>query len=344
MERALVLAGGQATRLRPLTDETPKGLLPLGPACVLDLQLAWLRAGGVEAVTIAAGPFTEAVADRLGSGPAEGPRLHYLAEPDPVGSGGALREAARTWTTPFWVLNGDVLVDLDLRAMAARHAESGAWASIAMVAVPDGTGFGVLDVGPGDAIRRFVEKPAPDAARGRWINAGVWRFQPEVRGLLPADGFASVEYALFPAILAAGRRLQGMPVGRYWVDMGTPDRYRRVAEDLVRGDLPIVPGWPRGCPDGRWLAPSARIDAEARVTGPALIGPDSHLQGTAQVHGSVLWDHVTVETDTIIQECIIANDVVVGAGVRLERVIVGPHARIRTSPPPGARVATGAQI
>ena len=342
MSPALILSGGSATRLRPLTEEVPKALLPLGPSCVLELQLRWLRLSGVQEITIAAGPATAAIQERFGSGEQLAVAIDYLPEPEPLGSGGVLRAAARCWHEPFWVLNGDVVIDLDLEGMAQRHAASGAWASIALVEVADVSGFGVVDVGPDDDIRRFVEKPTREEAPSRLVNAGVWRFHPEAVSLLPPRGFASVEYDLFPAIRAAGRRLQGFRAGKYWVDMGTPERYLRVALDLVAGRLPMASGGPAPA-GGRFIGPTARIDRAARLEAPCLVGNESIVAAGATVVGSVLWDAVRVGEGTRIEGSIIASEAQIGAGLHLREVVVGRRARVTRNPEPGAQIPTDGQ-
>lgn len=343
MSRALILAGGRATRLQPLTDEVPKGLLPLGPTCLLELQIIWLRQAGVTAITLAAGPRSEAIMARFGDGQALGVDLRYLPEPEPLGSGGALRAAAADWAEPFWVLNGDVLMDLDLRAMAERHRESDAWASLALVEVEEVRGLGVVELGPKDEIQRFLEKPDPSAVSSRIVNAGVWRFDPRVRDLPARPGFASVEYDLFPALLRGGRRLQGFRAGAYWVDMGTPDRYLRVAADLVTGRLPAVNGWPR-LSSGQHIDPTAQIDGRATIEAPALIGAGSRVEAGVRIMHSVLWDEVTVAVGARVEGSIIAGGARIGPGVVLQNVVVGGRARVRHSPAAGVRIPTDAQV
>lgn len=342
MNRAVILAGGRATRLQPLTDEVPKSLLPLGPTCLLELQIILLRQVGVTTITVAAGSNGEAIHGRFGDGSALGVQLQYLPEPEPLGSGGVVRAAAAAWTEPFWVLNGDVVIALDFPAMAKRHGESGAWASMALSEVRDASGFGIVELAAGDAIRRFLEKPAAAESGSRWVNAGVWRLDPRGRDFLPAQGFASVEYDLFPALLRAGHRLQGYRTGEYWVDMGTPDRYLRVATDLVTGRLPPVAGWPR-LSGGRYIDATAEIDAKAEIDPPVIIGAGSRVAGGARVAHSILWDGVTVESDARVERSIIAGGATIGPGVQLHNAVVGRRAQVTRSPAPGARIPTDAQ-
>ena len=166
-DRAVVLLGGQATRLRPLTDDVPKALLPLGPTTLLELILHWLRAAGIQEVTLAGGQANALLEAKfgpeakLGREKAGGLSLTYLNEPEPLGSGGAMRAAAASWDTPFWVLNGDIVIDLDLPAMAERHDRSGAWASLALTRVEDVRGFGVVELAADNSIVQFMEKPGP---------------------------------------------------------------------------------------------------------------------------------------------------------------------------------------
>ena len=335
---ALLLSGGRATRLRPLSDEVPKALMPLGPTCVFELQLLWLRQYGFTQITVAAGPATEAIAARFGTGTELAVTLNYLPEPEPLGSGGVLRSAAAGWREPFWVINGDVLISLDLSAMAKRHAENRATASIALVAVEDVRGFGVVKLGAGDEILRFIEKPEPENAPSNLINAGVWRFDPEAVGLLPPTDFASVESDLFPAIRKRGQRLQGFPIEGYWCDMGTPERYLRVAADLVAGRLPTVGRWP-AINAGRFIGEGTRIGTGATVAA-SLVGPRCDVAAGAMIERSVLWEEVTIESTVSVTDSIVGRGARIAAGVRVDGAVVGQRAEVMRDLTPGDQVPT----
>ena len=342
-DRAVVLLGGQATRLRPLTDEVPKALLPLGPTTLLDLILHWLRAAGVHEVTLAGGWANPMLETTLGRGKAGGLSLTYLHEPESLGSGGAMRAAASAWDTPFWVLNGDIVIDLDLPAMAKRHARSGAWASLALTRVEDVRGYGVVELAEDDRIVQFVEKPDQATPAPAYVNAGVWRFDPAAVALLQPSGFCSVEYDLFPAILSHGQRLQGYRTSGYWEDMGTPERYRGLTFDLLSSRIPAVPGWPQER-SGTWVHPSAEIDPLARMTAPYAVGAGTRIAAHATVQDSILWDAVTVGGGADVRESILASGVQVAAGVQLQHVIGGQRARIGATPPPGSAVGTDSAV
>ena len=338
MTHTLLLSGGRATRLRPLSDEVPKALMPLGPTCIFELQLLWLRQYGFTDVTVAAGPATAAIEARFGAGHELAMQLDYLPEPEPLGSGGVLRAAGSEWQEPFWVINGDVLIALNLRAMAERHRATGATASIALVSVEDVRGFGVVELGDDDEIMRFIEKPEPAEAPSNLVNAGVWRFDPRAVALLPARGFASIEYDLFPAIREQQQRLQGFRIDGYWVDMGTPERYLRVATDLVGGRLPTRGRWPE-IAGGRFIGEDVAIDAGATVTA-SLVGAGSRLGAAARIERAVLWDNVEVGAGATVRDSIVGSGCRIAAGVRLDGAVVGQRAEVTLDLAPGEQVPT----
>src|SRR5579884_562968 len=186
MMRALILVGGRATRLRPLTLSTPKAMTPVLVRPFLEHVLAWLRRQEVRDVTLLLGYLPDPIRAYFGDGRAFGVTLDYVAENEPLGSGGAIRQLAPDLTAPFFALNGDIYTDLDLRAMAAAHAAAGAEVTISLVAVEDPSAYGVVAVDGASWIERFVEKPPPGQAPSNLVNAGTWLFEPAALRRIPA--------------------------------------------------------------------------------------------------------------------------------------------------------------
>ncbi|MDA0256526.1 MAG: NDP-sugar synthase, partial [Chloroflexi bacterium] len=285
--RAIVLVGGEGTRLRPLTWRTPKQLVPILNRPLLEHLLRYLRGHGVKRVTLAMTQRSEAIRDALGDGSALGMALDYAYEDTPLGSGGAIASVARGWRDegaaadePFLVLNGDILTDLDLGAMIAAHRARAAELSIGLVHVDDPSPFGVavLEGVATDArldgparIARFVEKPPRESAPSHWINAGVWIFNGALLDEMDPNRFHRVENELFPALADGGRALLGVPHEGYWMDVGNPQAYLRANLDLVATSTASSDG--------------ATIEAGAEVTGPVLVGAGSVLAVGARVDG-----------------------------------------------------------
>ena len=339
MTPALLLCGGRATRLRPLSDELPKALMPLGPTCVFELQLLWLRQHGVSEIAVAAGGATDAIQDRFGRGDGFAVNLAYVPEQEPLGSGGVLRTAAANWRAPFWVINGDVLTALDLPLMAEQHTATGALASIALAAVDDVSGFGAVELGPCAEILRFVEKPDPKDTPSHFVNAGVWRVEPDALALLPPSGFASVEYDLFPAIRARGGRLQGFLIDGYWLDLGTPERYRRAAMDFVADRVPTPGRWPE-VRDSRFIGRGSKV-GEAATVSSSLIGARCDVRAGARIERSVLWDEIDIGAGATVRDSIIGSGARIASGVTIDGAVVGQRSLVTRDLALGEQVATG---
>lgn len=343
--QAVVLVGGEGTRLRPLTYSRPKALVPVLGRPFLERFIERLRDHGFDEIVLAVSHGRDAVAATLGAGAGLGVRITYAAEPAPLGSAGAVRNCARFLRREtFLVANGDILSDIDLTAMLAQHRASGALVTIALTAVDDTSGYGVVDIDERDRIHRFVEKPPPEEAPSAWINAGLWLFEPAALDRIP-EGHSMVETGLFPEIIASGQLLSGYRSTAYWLDLGTPQRYLQAHHDLMR------PADGVGA-EGAVVAAGARVQAPvivargaivrdgARVDGPAYIGEGCDIAAGAEVRASVLWERVRVEQGARVHDSAIAEDVVIGAGAFVEGAVLGHAATVAA----GARTPHGLRL
>lgn len=355
--RALLLAGGKATRLRPLTEQTPKAMTPVLGRPFLEHVLAWLAQHDVRDVTLLLGFLPDPIRAYFRDGHQFGVKLSYVVEEEPLGSGGAIKQLQQELREPFFSLNGDVFTDVDLEAMVGAHRASGAEASIFLSRVEDPSSYGVCALDRDGWIERFVEKPRREEAPSDLINAGVWLFEPSVLDRIAADRFTMVEQDLFPG-LAEDRRLFGYVADRpYWIDAGTPERYLQLQRDLLEGRaagaLAIVerPGWPgltlqpaSGDPDGEGRAPSlgsdVRLDGpvvlgagvvagdECRIEGPATVGARSVLGRGVQLADGVLWEECRAGDGAVIRSSVLARGCRIGEGAVLERCVLGEGVRV----------------
>ena len=222
--RAVVLVGGFGTRLRPLTEDIPKPLLPVGQRPIIEHVVRSLAAGGVTEVVLALGFRPDAFSAAYPDGTCDGVPLRYAVEPEPLDTGGAISFAAREAgiDDTFFVVNGDVLTDLDVRALLAFHREQGAEATIHLTPVEDPSSFGVAALDGEGRVLRFVEKPPRDAAPSNMINAGTYVFEPSMIDRVPVGGKVSIERVVFPAV-AAESRLYALCTDDYWIDTGRPE-------------------------------------------------------------------------------------------------------------------------
>lgn len=311
--RAVVLVGGFGTRLRPLTDRTPKPMLPIGHRPMIARLVDRLARGGVTEVVLALGfkpaPFMEAFPDgRCGD-----VSLTYAIEPEPLDTGGAIKFAAEAAgiDDTFIVANGDVLTDLDVGNLVAAHRAHGAEATLHLIGVEDPSAFGVVAMGDDDRVTDFVEKPAPGTEPSSLVNAGTYVFEPSVLDRIPGGERVSIERSTFP-LIAEGGRLYGYATEDYWIDAGRPELYRAANLDLL-GDVRI---------HDRCAAVSltATVNAEAIVTN-SIVGDDVVVSSGARITDSVLLPGAHVGPAATVESSLIMGRV--GRASRVESAMVG---------------------
>ncbi len=318
--QAIVLVGGEGTRLRPLTEWVPKPALTLVDRPFLAYMVEWLAAHGVDEVVLACGFLPDVLREALGDGERSGARIRYVAEPEPLGTAGAIRFAADALGDElgdrFLALNGDVLTDLDLSALTAAHSEHSGPATIALHPVPDSSAYGLVSCDGEGAVIEFVEKtgrPVPGE-----INAGMYVLERSVLDLIPAGEPASIERDVFPRL--AGDGLHGTLLDGYWMDIGTPERYLQASWDILDGrvDTRVRPTAP-----GVHVDPTAEV-AEGAVVGPhAVLGPRCRLDPGVEVRDSVLLADCVAEAGARIEGSILSAGVRVGAAAALAGAVVG---------------------
>ena len=310
---AVVLVGGFGTRLRPLTNDVPKPMLPIGNRPMIVRLAERLAAGGVTDIVLALGfrPDTFRAAfpgDRVGD-----VRMHYAVEPEPLDTAGAIAFAARHAgiDSTFVVANGDVVTGLDIAEVVDAHRTLGTDATIHLTPVDDPSAYGVVETTDGGIVARFIEKPAPGDTDSRLINGGTYVFEPGVLDLIKPGQRVSVERETFPA-LVADQRLAGYPTNDRWIDTGRPDTY--LEANLDHADTPdaIHPGAnvaENARIERSIIGDGARIDGE--VTRSVILSGASVAAG-ARVTDSLVWGHVTA--GATLDHCVIGQDAEVPAG------------------------------
>jgi NDP-sugar pyrophosphorylase family protein len=343
--KAVVLVGGEGTRLRPLTYATPKPLLPIANQPFLERQLTWMHRHGIDEVVLSLGYLPDAFARHFASGRFDDVRLHYAVEEEPLGTAGAIRYAAEVGGIDerFVVCNGDILTTLDLGALLAFHDARGGLASIQLVRVQDPSAFGVVPTYDDGEVQAFVEKPPPGEAPTDWINAGTYVLEPSVMDRIPTGRAVSIERETFPELLDARGQLYALGTDAYWVDIGTPDKYRAAHVDVMSealGAPPVADAEERQ--PGVWVQPGAVIDASTRLVPPVLIGrdtavgPGAYVAATSvgdrctvgygvRVEGSVLLDGASVQRAAGVVDCVLGPDAVVAEAAQVRGEIVVAH-------------------
>jgi mannose-1-phosphate guanylyltransferase len=322
--QALILAGGEGTRLRPLTSTVPKPVVPLVDRPFIAYMLEWLRGHGVDDVIMSCGFLAAGVRNVLGDGSAYGLRLRYVEEPEPLGTGGALKFAESLLDERFLMLNGDVLTDLDLGAQLALHEACGARATLALTPVEDPSAYGLVrTLGDGE-VSGFVEKPAPDQIDTRNISAGIYVLQRSVLELLERDQPASIERDVFPRLVGEG--LFAYVGTGYWLDIGTPERYLEGTFDILEGT--VATAVTERMADG-YVCIEAGTENRGRVIPAALVEHDCRIGEGARIGGrAVLETGVTVGAGTTIERAVVLRGTSIGANCTLSNCIVSAGVEI----------------
>ena len=358
--QALILAGGEGTRLRPLTSTVPKPVVPLVDRPFIAFMIDWLRAHGVDDIVMSCGHLAAGVRNVLGDGDAFGVRLRYMEEPRPLGTGGALKYAEDLLDDRFLMLNGDTLTDLDLTAQLAAHERTGARATLALYPVEDPSAYGLVRLEADGAVREFLEKPAPDQIDTNNVNAGAYVLEKSVLELLTYGEKASIERDVFPRLV--GKGLFGKVLGGYWMDIGTPQRYLEATFDILEGNVRTEVGDRLGetftciedgvTRDGRVIPPvliesGCVIGEGARVGGRAVLERDVRVGKGTVIESAVVMEGAEIGEGCALHDCIVAAGVKIGDHCTIngrsvvgEGVVLGSHNQVSN----GARLFPGVTL
>lgn len=334
--QAVILVGGEGTRLRPLTSTVPKPVVPLVDRPFIAYMLEWLNRHGVDDVVMSCGFLATAVRNVLGDGSAYGVRLRFVEEPEPRGTAGALKYAEDMLDERFLMLNGDVLTDIDLTAQIAQHEETGATGTLALVPVEDPSNYGLVHLHEDKSVREFVEKPSADQIDTRLISAGAYVLERSVLDLIAADQNVSIEREVWPQLVGHG--LYGFAAEAYWLDIGTPERYLQATFDILEGNVATEVATLLG---DTYLAVGERVEAEGRIVPPALVDRGCTIARGAHV-GSlvVLGEGVRVGEGSTIERSVVLNGAQIGRSCVLRDCIVAAGVRIGD----GSTVSGGAVL
>ncbi len=323
--QALVLAGGEGTRLRPLTLSTPKPVMPFAGRPFMTFMLDWLARHEVDDVILSCGFMSDAVESVLGDMHA-GMRLRYVHEEEPLGTAGPLRLALDTGALKderLYVLNGDVLTDMDLTAEREQHERTGARATLCLIAVDDTESYGVVPTTDDGEVEAFLEK-SPGPAPTNRINAGAYLLEREVIEQIPPGRAVSIEREIFPTLVGDG--LFGYRAAGYWMDVGTPRRYLEGTWDLLAGVIDST--LPERDETGS-LVYEGGLTSGAHIGPQAVVGNHCSVGSDSSVERAVLHDRVAVGADCVLRECIVADGARIGDGAEVRpNAVIGKDARV----------------
>jgi mannose-1-phosphate guanylyltransferase len=339
--KAVILVGGPGTRLQPLTDDTPKSMVPVLNKPFMEHTISYLKQFGIEDIIITLNYLPEVIHNYFGDGSRFGVRLAYCLEKKPMGTAGAVKNAEAHLNNTFIVLNGDIFADMNIADMLAYHRNKGDKVTISLNWVDNPSAFGVVETDGDQRVSQFVEKPPIDEVTTNWINAGTYILEPEVLEHVPANSHYMFEKGLFPLLLEMGKPVYGYPLSGYWLDMGTVENYLSLNSDLLlsKTTSPLIYGAGSErvyCEQDVTIHPSAKIIAPAMIgnrcqisrgvyiKGPVVMGSDCHLEEGASIENTVLWDNIRIGAHARISQCIIASHTSIESNKQVVNRVVTP--------------------
>jgi NDP-sugar pyrophosphorylase family protein len=334
--KAILLAGGKGTRLRPLTIHTPKPIVPIFNRPFLHYQIDLLKqVPEIDEVILSLNYQPRRIEEIFGDGSAIGISIRYIVEPAPLGTAGAVRYAGDNLTESVVVFNGDVLTQIDLAAVLRLHRERRAKATIVLTPVDNPTAYGLVETDAAGNVTRFLEKPKPDEITTNNINAGIYVLEPDTFDRIPRDVSWSIERSYFPSLIERGETFVAYVYNGYWIDIGTPDKYSQVHRDIMDGRYAAAPF--HGMSGARTaIDPDARIESGASIEGPcfidegvsikagarvgpySVIGRQTQLEENATVEGAIIWPNCRISRDANVRNAIVGRNCHVGRNVTLD--------------------------
>ena len=321
---ALFLAGGLGTRLKPITNELPKPMVPIMGKPLLERNIESLKRYGIDEIVLSTCYKSQKIEDYFGNGEKFGVKISYISEDEPLGTAGAIKNAQKFFDDTFLVFNGDILSDIDISDMLRFHNEKGALATIAVTEVLNPSAYGVIEHDDNDFITAFKEKPKPYESDSNLINAGIYIFEPELLDEIPESSVVSIERDTYPLLLQKGYKIAVYNKCSYWLDLGTPRKYMRAHKDILNGKLKIVSHDFKAKPN--YISNTAKIHCNAKIFEPiyigdnveisdfAVVGPDAVLcddscvEAGARISESIVWDHVNVEREAYIKNSVVMSN------------------------------------
>src|ERR671933_58506 len=326
--QAVILVGGLGTRLRPITYDVPKALVPLRNRPYMGYMLDFLRTGGLDGAVLSLGYLPTPIQDYLAGCDLDCFSVDYAGEDNALGTAGGIKNAQSyiRGGEPIVAVNGDVLTGLDLGRLINKHEDSSALATITLTSVEDPTAYGLVEVDHEMHVRRFIEKPAADEVTTNLVNAGVYVLEPEVLDMIPTGREVSIEREIFPELQAMGR-LRAHVSSSYWRDIGTPRSYLAASHDVLSGAVGTHDGF-----EFLDVDPSARVGKNVRLLPPVAVAPECEIENLATVGGrSSLGRGSVVGEGAVVEGSILLEGAEVEAGAVVRGSVVGPNARVGTS-------------
>jgi len=317
--KAVILAGGEATRLRPLTCNTAKIMVPVLNRPLLEHLINYLERHNIVDIVLALSQQIDEIQSYFGDGGKFGVKITYSVEGFPLGTAGAVKNAERFLGESFVVLNGDIFTDLNLTTMIERHCDKNAIATIALTPVDNPTIYGVVETNSGGKVKQFREKPRWDEVTTNMINAGIYILEPDVLNHIKLNAFSMFENDVFPLLLKMGQPIYSYPCEGYWIDIGTPEKYLKLHHDLLNrldkntkfeGESSVHPQAQIEGPVV--IGEGGIIGKNAVIRDGVALGAECRIEEGATIEGAVLWQMSKIGRGAKLRNCIVASDCYIG--------------------------------
>ena len=333
--KAILLAGGKGTRLRPLTINTPKPIVPILEQPFLLYQLALLKEfSEIDEVIISLNYQPGRIQEIINTGPELGLKIRYVVEPFPLGTAGGIKFASKKIADTIIVLNGDVLTKVDFPAVVKLHRDRKAKATILLTPVENPEAYGLVETDSENNVQRFIEKPSFDQISTNNINAGIYILEPSTFSQIPVDVPWSIERSFFPSLLEKKETFLGFPSKGYWIDIGTPEMYMKVHRDIMEGCFQFEPFLGKN-KKKKFIASDVKLDNDVDIQGPcyiakgvkieagvkigpySVIGSRCHIAKGARIEASIIWRNTYIGRDSRVSNVILGQNCNIGDGIKI---------------------------
>lgn len=342
--KALFLAGGMGTRLRPLTDHLPKPMVPIMGIPLLERSIKELKRCGVNEIVLSTCYKSDCIESHFDADSRSGMKIHCICEEKPLGTGGAIKNCQKYFDGTFLIFNSDILCNIDLKALVQFHRQKGADVTIAATKVENPSSYGVIEYNSEEYIVSFTEKPKPGEEKSNFINAGIYVFEPKVLDLIAADQPVSIERDTFPLLLKKGFKMAVFRGDNYWIDIGTPKKYMQAHKDIFEGSCIVSENNFKS--DKVYGASNADLDPTAKINGPVWFGKNVHIGANAvigpnvvigndfqagrgcEIRNSVIWNNVSMGSGVDIDHSVITSGCRMESGVQCEGTIYSQESKL----------------
>lgn len=327
--KAIIIAGGLGTRLRPLTYNRPKPIVSMMNKPFVVHQLELLKKHGINEIVLNLHYMPKNMEYILGDGSKFGVKLFYSIEKQPLGTAGAVKNAEQYFDNdPLVILNGDTLTDINISEVIAFHKKNKAVATLTLTNVEDPTHYGLVITGPDGRIKSFLEKPNWEQVAQystKTINAGIYVLDPAIFKDVPENTVYSFERQLFPKILESGQNFYSVTSDAYWMDIGSPQKYMQAHRDILNGEVPFNMIEEKK-DNNKWVGKNAKIDPSVRLKGPLVIGEKSSVKKSSKINPfTVIGDNVNISENAFLEDCVILRNCRIGQGVKIKNCIIGEN-------------------